>query len=311
MLGNYDFHLLQVQHIKAAMDELPTFRPLYMTPLQMQTEYDNGVTVRTNFQSKSKILDLRRGEYHEKTEAAHQAAIRVYSVMKQRYGNDPGSLEAITKLPTQDRTPEDTRVRGELTTSLWAELPNDPYAVPPGPMVAWPGMDRAAFDAIFATMDTDQKAFVVAFQVHEKAQGDLHAKEAHLADLAKKTLAEGRAQFPEGTPEREVIDAIPIEPSTQPPNQAVISVATSPAGGEAHLEFDAPHATSFDVWHKGPDAIEFTLVADDILENVYNATGLAAGNHEYKVIGQNSRGNGPESAVSTLAVLTAPPAGGP
>ena len=82
----------------------------------------------------------------------------------------------------------------------------------------------------------------------------------------------------------------------------MISAATSPAPGAAHLEYDALHATSFDVLHKGPGEISFTKVVDDTLVKVYDASGLAAGSHEYKVIGQNSRGNGPESAVSTIVV---------
>jgi len=35
---------------------------------------------------------------------------------------------------------------------------------------------------------------------------------------------------------------------------------------------------------------------------IYNATGLVVGAHEYKVIGRNSRGAGPESDVSVVNV---------
>lgn len=54
--------------------------------------------------------------------------------------------------------------------------------------------------------------------------------------------------------------------------------------------------------HKGPGDAAFAVVADDIIVTTYNATGLAAGAHEYKVIGRNSRGTGPESDVSTVNV---------
>lgn len=79
-------------------------------------------------------------------------------------------------------------------------------------------------------------------------------------------------------------------------------MATSPAPGAAHLEFSATHATSYDVLHKGPGDAAFTVVADDIIVTTYNAIGLAAGAHEYKVIGRNSRGTGPESDVSVVNV---------
>ena len=41
----------------------------------------------------------------------------------------------------------------------------------------------------------------------------------------------GLAQFPPGTANREVIDAIPTAPATQPPGQAVITNASSPGAG--------------------------------------------------------------------------------
>jgi len=304
MLGEYDFHLLQLQHIKAAMDEVPTYRPMNMTPAQMQDEYDAGVVVRTAYLNKMQTLNFARGELAEKQDAAHAAAIGVYGVMKTRYRKDPGSLNAINTLPTKDQTVEDTRVRMDAMMALWSQLPNDPFSSPPGPFVAWAGMDQAAFSALLTAMTTAQATFVTADKAFEKAEGDQHAKDAHMADLAVAALDEGRSQFPVGTPEREVIDAIPIEPAAQEPNQAVISVSTSPGPGQAHLEFAAEHATSFDVLHKGPGDTEFTTVADDIIETTYDTSGLADGAHEYKVIGQNSRGNGPESTMASITVAS-------
>ena len=145
-------------------------------------------------------------------------------------------------------------------------------------------------------------AFVAAFEDFQMSEGELHAKDDHLADVAVSALAEGRAQFAIGTPEREVIDSIPINGSQPEPNQAVISVATSPGVGEAHLEFDASHATSFDVLHKGPFDAEFAIVADDTVENFYDATGLDPGQHEYQVIGENSSGTGPASDIATIEI---------
>jgi len=54
--------------------------------------------------------------------------------------------------------------------------------------------------------------------------------------------------------------------------------------------------------HKGPGDAAFAIVDDDTIERVYDTTGLAAGSHDYKVIPRNSRGLGPESAVSTIVV---------
>ncbi len=302
MLGDFDFHLLQVQSIKAAMDELPTFTPLLMTPAQMQTEYDNGVTVRTAYLSAMTTLNLARGQFHSKVEDGHQAAVGVYGVMKTRYRKDPATLEAIKTLPTQDQNPEKTRVRMEAMSSMWGQLPDDPYANPPGPFVAWPTMDQAAFDAKLAALVAAQGSFVTADTGFEKAEGNLHAKDAQLGDLAVACLAEGRSQFEEGTPEREVIDAIPTEPAQHPPDQAVIAVATSAGPGQAHIEFSAKHATSYDVFQRLEGEPEFVLVADDIIEKTYEASGLPGGTYEYQVVGQNSRGKGPASETATIEV---------
>jgi len=302
MFGEYDFHLLQIQYLKAAMDQVAAFRPQNMTPAQMQTEYDNGVTTRTNFQTKAAARNLARGEMYEKQADGHQAAIGVYAVMKSRYRKDQGSAEAIGKLPTQDQTVDDSITRMEAMSTLWGQLPNDPFSNPAGPFVAWAGMDKAAFDAKLTTLKTNQAAFVTADEGYEKSQGDLHAKDSFMADLAVAALAEGRGQFAEGTPEREVIDSIPTEPAQQAPAQAVISVATSPAAGQVHLEYDATRATSFTVLQKAPGAPAFVIVADDVIAKVYDANALAPGSYDYKVTGHNSKGDGPESAVSNVAV---------
>lgn len=78
--------------------------------------------------------------------------------------------------------------------------------------------------------------------------------------------------------------------------------AKTPAAGAAHLVYDADGATDWDVLHKGPGDAAFSVVADDVIVKVYDATGLAAGNHEYKVIGRISQGDGPENAVATIVV---------
>ena len=94
-------------------------------------------------------------------------------------------------------------------------------------------------------------------------------------------------------------------PSTQAPGQAVVTAATSPAAGAARLEFGAAHATSFLVLHKGPGDEGFKQVADVLLPGVYDATGLAEGQHEFKIVPENSRGRGPEGALATIAAAVA------
>ena len=124
-------------------------------------------------------------------------------------------------------------------------------------------------------------------------------------DFVSAVLAQGRANFPEGTEGRALIDTIPTVPSTQAPGQAVITSATSPAAQSARLEFGVPHATSFVVFRKGPDDEDFKQVTDVLLPGVYEAGDLPPGENQFKVMPENSRGRGPESAVSTVVVALA------
>jgi hypothetical protein len=131
----------------------------------------------------------------------------------------------------------------------------------------------------------------------------LHDQQAVLADFATAALMQGRAQFTEGAAERQLIERIPTAPATQEPGQAVMALAQSPSAGAVRLEFSAPHATSYQVWQQAPGAAEFTLVTDEVLNpGVYAAGSLAAGTHRFRVVGVNSRGEGPASVVAEIAV---------
>jgi len=193
-----------------------------------------------------------------------------------------------------------TVARGEATSALRGQLPNPPVSA--HPFEAWTGMNKAAFDAVVTATKTNYSGFAAVDQDFQVAEGDLHKQTETLEDFTTGAIIIGRAQFLPGTTEREVIDAIPTEPASQPPAQAVISAATSPAAGAVHLEFDAERGTEFDVLQKGATDPDFVLVADKTIAREYDATGLIPGNYDFKVIGRNSQGAGPESAVSTVLV---------
>ena len=295
-----DFEILQARYVKAAMDEIASFRPDGKSPADVQTLIDTVVSAQTTFLTKNATLDLARGELAESVDTLHLACTQVYPIMKVRYRTDPGSLLAINRLPVQDRTPRETLTRGDSMSALWGQLPNPPGSATP--FKAWDTMDKAAFDALLTPARTKVNGLAAVDQDYQVAQGDLHEQAERLEDFVTSAMITGRAQFPPGTPEREVIDAIPSEPAQQPPDQTTISVATSPAAGAVHLEFAAAGATQFDVLQKGPADADFSVVANDIIETTYDATGLAAGSYDFKVIGRNSQGPGPESAVASVAV---------
>jgi hypothetical protein len=300
MTEAYDFHILQLRYIREAMNNFANYKPDDWTVAQVDTFITGAKTVRTAFIDAKTELDLAMGGRNSASAAAHDACVAVFGIMKTRFRKDPVSTEVIAKLPVDDRNPAETLRRGQSMSSVWGKLPNPPGSATP--FKAWDTMDKTAFDALITALDQKLDTFTNENDDYEEAQGNLHKKDGEMEDYINAALAQGRHQFPEGTPQREVIDAIPTTPAQQPPAKAVITAATSPGAGAAHLEFSATHATSYDVLHKGPGDTAFAVVADDIIVTTYNATGLVAGAHEYKVTGRNSRGSGPESDVSTVNV---------
>ena len=297
---SFNFHLTQLRYIKAAMDVLATYRPNGKTPAQVQTMIVDATAVKGAYQTKDTALDLARGNYHQAVQDGHTVTFQVYGIMKTRYRKVSAALGAINNLPVDDDTPQKTQDRMEKTSKLWPLLPNDPNTA--APFLPWTGMDQTAFNALFAAIGTQQGLFTSAFQEFELAESQLHDTDEALNDFNVSSLEEGRSQYLTTSTEREVIDAVPVDAPSQPPDQALISVATSPAAGAAHLEYDADGGTEFDVLHKGPGDATFSVVADDVIVKTYDTTGLPAGSHEYKVIPSNAQGPGPESAVSTIVV---------
>lgn len=312
MFENYVFETLRLRYIKAAMDAIASYRPDGKTPAEVQAMVANATSPtgpRGTYESAYATLQLAQGEYDEDIAELHGVCVQVFPILKSRYRTDAGSSSAINSLPTQDQTGTETFTRGKAIATLWGKLPNPPGSATP--FKAWDTMGLTEFNAFLTAVEGTAGPPVVegtlaakasaesAFQV---AEGALHKAEQDMGDFATNALIQGRGQFPEGTPNREVIDAIPTAPATQPPGQAVITNASSPGAGAAHFDYDAPHSTSWDVFRKGPADADFVKVANDVIVKTYDATGLPAGAYDFKVIGRNSKGDGPASAVTTITV---------
>lgn len=309
MLETNDFHIVQLRFIKRAMDDFATYRPDGKTPAQVATMITTAKAVRATYMDAKTTLNLAMGNYNTAIAAGHGICVQVYPIMKSRYRTDPGSSSAIDSLPTEDETGTATLTRLKAISTLWGKLPNPPGSATP--FKAWDTMDKAAFDLFISAIEGlpgpplvpgTLAAKATAESDFQVAEGGLHTAEKSMEDFNTNALIQGRGQFPPGTANREVIDAIPTQPATQAPGQAVITNANSPAAGAAHLDYDAPHATSWDVFRKGLADTAFVKVANDVIVKAYDATGLVAGTYEFKVIGRNSKGDGPESAVSTISV---------
>ena len=299
MLIDFDFHVTQLRYLKAAVVANPTFRPDGLDGPAFATLLTDSGTDRLNYVTKKTDFDVARSTYRQAVNDGHDAATATYASMKSRYRKDAASLSTINNLPVDDQSAADTKKRMEQTTALWAKLPL--IGTPPALFLPWPGMAKTDFDLLLTAISTQQAALPDIDQAFQKAEGDLHERDADNADVATAALIQGRAQFRSGTA-REMIDAVPTAPAQQAPNQALISAANSPAPGQAHLVYDAQGGTSFDILHKAPGTLAFIKVADDVIERTYNASGLPSGVHEYKIVPRNSVGDGPVSAVSSITV---------
>ena len=306
MLETYSFHVEQLQYVKGAMDQVAAFRPFGKTPTQVATLLTASATAKDEFLAKLTTRQTSRGLVSGAFTAAHDAAVMAYAILKSVFKADPASLRAIRSLPKGDQTPKQTVDRMEAISKLWAELPN-----PPGQAKAFVAgtLTKAQFDALLTDLKTKLATCVDCDQQFQLKEGTLHEVDAANETFINGALVQGRAQFAPGTAARNVIEAIPSQPSQQPPAQAQMGLAESPAVGVVHLTFDAAGATSFQVWHKGPGDAVFAL-ADTVLRAVsgagetgdYLKSGLAGGQHEYKVVGVNSRGEGPASDAVSVGV---------
>jgi hypothetical protein len=300
MLTEFNFHLTQVEYVRAAMLQAPAYKPDDFSADAVASLIGAAKTVRAEYISKFNALGFKRGATQSALTKLHEACVSVYQCMKSVFRKEPSSLHAIDGLPTQDQSLDETQKRAQAISDLWAKLPNPP---------AWSGpfkvgtMDLAAFDGLALALEAAERLEKEAEQAFELREGLLHTQHQTLADFAAAALAQGRGQFAEGTPEREMINRVPTAPATLEPGQAVVSLAQSPSAGAVRLEFNAPHATTFQVWRKGPGDDQFAQVADDVVQpGVYTAGGLPAGAHQFRIVPVNSRGEGPASEVVEVAV---------
>jgi len=300
MPNRFYFNKTRLRYIKAAMISIPSYRPDGKLPADVEAMIAGLDLKQGDFTTADQVWGLARGEFHEASAAGHKLCVKIYPIMKSRYRDDPGSSEAIARLPTEDDSPDDTKKRMKDMSALWINLPNPPDAV--GPFEPWPLMTQVVFETARVLVDTREADMTPKKELYELAQGHLN-KVIDAADVfGTQATIQGRGQFDPGTPERDVIDQIPNEPATQEPGQGVISSATSPGAGQLTAVYDAPHATSWDVLLKGPGQPDFVVVVNDTIEKTATIGGLAAGAYEVEVRGHNSRGDGPLSAPSAVAV---------
>lgn len=308
MFAQINFEITQLQFLEAAMAQpaLAGFKPDNKTPAQVTALRAGAQAAKGTFADRLAAWQAARGATGGDCAECHGIAVAVYGSMRSVYRDVPLALTQFARIPKSRSFPLAVLDRMAITSSVWTELPNPPGSATPFQLGS---LTQAGFDALVTGFQAKVSAEVAAKGAFLSAQSLLSDMVAGLRSFIAAAIAQGKALYPEGTEARSWIDAIPTEGNTPAPAQAVINVATSPALGAVHLEFVSAHATSFQVWHKGPGEFVFTQVAESTLPGVYDVTGLVAGEHAYKIVGVNSRGEGEASLPGTINVAGEVPDG--
>lgn len=293
MFVQFDFATIQLRYLKAAMDRIPSFRPDQKTPAEIQALIDSAAPVRAAWLAAKTTLDGARATRRARVAALHGACVDFYQQALNTFRRDPTVSECLAGLPVRDKTFPQTLARAEAVLALWALLP--PVGLPPAAFevtqvdatLDLPGMVALRDAALVAQADIP-----VQEQYFNTQTGLLHAKLAEMTDQVASALVQGRSQFPPGTPEREIIAAIPLDRPRKLPGKAVIDTLAPDGPGRVRLACHASRATRFDVWMRAPGAEDFTQVAEDVPSADHEVTGLAAGAHVFYVRGRNAHGTG-------------------
>lgn len=233
-------------------------------------------------------FDARLDEYHLKT-------VAVLRLARTRFRNDTAKRNKIQRLTAQGDSRSATFSEGKSLEDQWREMD-----------VAWVPLEDLTL-AVFTQYRTDCRNLHDSYTTkHSLWRSEADKAEALAEQLHDELIAwysDATTVFPSGTAHGNMIrNTVPTTYQPLPlPEQAVITEAVSNGPGRGHLSFGAPHATRFTVLHRGPNDPVFTVVQTGEATS-FDPVNLAAGQHQYKVFGSNSRGNGPESAVVTIAV---------
>lgn len=304
-IETYTFALTRLRYLSAAVTGIvstPPFRPdgknaLYCTDQVALAQQAYGALL-----IKFDEANTTHGRMTTAFDVAYAAAVSVYACMKSLYRSDLSVTKSILTLPKADYAAEKTLARMKALNTKWARLPNVPGTA--GPMVVG-SISCGSFGSMTSDFDARISAAKLADGDYSGELATFHDKLEEWNAFVSAGIAQGQALYVEGTAGRAFIDRIPVAPATQPPEEAVITLAESPAAGEVRLKGEAEHATSFQVWQKGPGEPAFRKVADVLRPGDYAATGLPAGVHEYQFVGENSRGEGPASATVPVTVAAA------
>lgn len=315
MLVEFDFAVTQIAYVKAAMDEIPSFHPDGETAAQVQARVDSATAVRQAYVTKKNTIDGARALRRTTIETLHDACVDFLAQGRSRFRKDATLLERFARQPVDDQTFQETMVRAAAHAALWAVLPQ--VGVPLAAFTVGQGtgtLALAGFQALMTAAGAADAAIPGTDQDFQAAEAAVHSKMAELQDFGTAALELGRSQYPEGTAEREIIDAIPTEAAggggstpPPPPPPPVLPLPTAPQNPTITSGATGSGTLTFS-WEAAPTEQEVTAY------HVYGETGLQASptansveldgfdpgsSVTLTVKAENSTGEGPASEPAT------------
>lgn len=231
------------------------------------------------------------------------AAIKVITSAIKRQGlyrfkDDPAKKRLFFRLRVSERSRPEIYEQAVKARDLWQEL--DPAWLVNG------NLQLSTFSSSLASALTLKGTHGTKITAWRKSAALLNNKARAVDRDSVAWYAEATRKCAAGTTEGDLIrSSVPTTTRPTPPvGQAVISHPMV-SGQDVHFDFDAPHGTRFTVLHRAPGSPVFLVVVTEQKEKSITLHDLAEGGHQFKVVGVNSNGEGPESAVLTVQVAEA------
>ena len=218
MLVEFDFAVTQTAYVKAAMDEIPAFRPEGETPTPVQARVDSATVPRLAYITNH---GCHRWCPRIAPDLDRDAARRLRGFRRAgplalpQESRGRGALRAAAE--RRSDLPGDNDARGGDFRFLCDAADGGRAA---GGLHRGPGtttLELAGFNAMMTTAGGADTSIPAVDQDFQAAEGAVHVNQADLEEFLTAALELGRSQFEEGSAEREIIDAIPTAPDGSGP----------------------------------------------------------------------------------------------
>ncbi len=223
---------------------------------------------------------------------------QVVSIGRVHFRNDAVKLSLFEAVRTGAESRSGVYEQGLAARDAWQEADPD-----------WnvsAGISVGSFSAMLIDVLAKQAAHSAKFTAWRRAAATLSNNAEQVDRDCIAWYAEATRRFLEGTAEGDFIrSSVPTTTRAETSvGQAAISNLVVNAA-TIHFDVSAPGATRFTYLHQPPGTPAFVVIVADSPEASLTLSGQPNGVHRFKVVGGNSGGSGPESAVAEAAVSVA------